>query len=58
MHRNERRRRRVPDWLVGLILAIVLFVAGFLLLRAMGAGDDPGFDSGVSPQGLVLPAEG
>lgn len=48
----------MPDWLVGLILAIVLFVGGFLLLRALGAGDDPGFRSGAPPQGLVLTADG
>lgn len=43
-------RRRLPEWLIGLILAVVLVVAGFFLLDALGAGDDPGFEeSGAAP---------
>lgn len=48
----------MPDWLIGLILAIVVFAAGFLVLQAMGAGDDPGFAPGTTTQGLELPADG
>jgi hypothetical protein len=34
----ERLRRRIPDWLIGLILAIVITVALYVVF---GAGDDP-----------------
>lgn len=36
--------RRIPDWLIGLILAILLVVVGFLLFDRLGVGDDPAFE--------------
>ncbi len=47
--RDGRPARRLPEWLIGLLLAIVLVVAGALILTALGAGDDPTFD----PEGAV-----
>jgi hypothetical protein len=34
-------RRRLPPWLLGLILATLLFVVALLLANALGYGDDP-----------------
>lgn len=34
-------RRQLPAWLLGLIIAIVVFALGFLVFRALGFGDDP-----------------
>jgi len=34
----ERPRRGVPDWLIGLLIAVVLVTVAFTVL---GVGDDP-----------------
>jgi len=50
--RSRRQRRhlgglgRLPEWLIGLLLAIVVVAVGLWLLGLIGAGDDPSFDSG------------
>jgi hypothetical protein len=36
-----RHTNKVPAWLAGLILALVIFVAVALLLNVLGYGDDP-----------------
>lgn len=41
-------RRRLPAWLLGLILAAVIFVAVILVLSTLGYGDDPVVESLVS----------
>lgn len=46
MHADPRRRRRVPDWLVGLLIAVVLVPVMLWVLRTVGAGDDPSFEPG------------
>ena len=41
---NRRRTapsERTPEWLIGLLIAIVLVTAGWFFLRSIGAGDDP-----------------
>lgn len=38
----------VPDWLIGLVLAIVVVTAGFAYLRSIGAGDDPVLGDGTT----------
>ena len=38
--------RRLPPWLLGLIIAAVLFVVGVLIFGALGFGDDPVIDTG------------
>jgi len=40
---SENRRKR-PAWLVGLLIAIAVFVVGLLAANAFGFGDDPTFD--------------
>ena len=35
------QKRRVPAWLLGLLIAAVIFVAVLLLFSALGFGDDP-----------------
>ena len=32
---------RTPEWLIGLLIAIVLVTAGWFFLRSVGAGDNP-----------------
>jgi type VI protein secretion system component VasF len=39
----ERLRRRIPDWLIGLLLAIVITAVLYILF---GAGDDPTLGGG------------
>lgn len=33
--------RRVPPWLLGLIIAAVIFTLGYLIYQGLGFGDDP-----------------
>lgn len=39
--RNPAPSERTPEWLIGLLIAIVLVTAGWFLLRSAGAGDNP-----------------
>jgi hypothetical protein len=43
MHAHPRPRRRAPDWLIGLLLAVVVVPLLLWGLRVIGAGDDPSF---------------
>jgi hypothetical protein len=38
---GKHLRRRLPPWLLGLILATVFFVVALLVANALGFGDDP-----------------
>lgn len=38
---KDRFWQRRPAWLVGLVLAIIIFAVGLLLFNALGFGDDP-----------------
>jgi hypothetical protein len=38
---GKHLKRRLPPWLVGLILAAVLFTVALLLANVLGFGDDP-----------------
>jgi hypothetical protein len=40
-----RQKRRLPAWLLGLILAAAVFVLVIVLLNALGYGDDPVVES-------------
>ena len=49
MHVSDRKRRGGkgngrPEWLIGLLIAIVITAVGFWLLDLAGAGDDPRFE--------------
>ncbi len=38
-------KRQMPAWLVGLILAVVVFVIVLVIFNVMGFGDDPALGS-------------
>jgi hypothetical protein len=40
-------RRQLPPWLLGLILAVVIFAAVILILDVLGFGDDPAIESAI-----------
>lgn len=42
------KRRLLPTWLIGLFIAIVIFGIGFLLFQALGFGDNPVLESGLT----------
>lgn len=37
----DRRRRQLPPWLVGLLIAALVFVIVLVFLDVLGYGDDP-----------------
>ena len=37
----NNERRRVPPWLLGLVLAVILFILALIVFAALGYGDDP-----------------
>lgn len=37
----SEEKRRLPPWLIGLVLAVVLFVVFLVVVRLLGYGDDP-----------------
>ncbi len=39
--RDPTPSERTPEWLIGLLIAIVLVTVGWFLLRSAGAGDNP-----------------
>lgn len=39
--RGKHLKSRLPPWLLGLILAAILFVAALVLANFLGFGDDP-----------------
>jgi hypothetical protein len=40
-----RHRKKMPAWLLGLIVALVIFAAMLLVANALGFGDDPVLES-------------
>lgn len=50
--RTDQRSRQMPPWLLGLIIAVVIFLIGFLVFQALGFGDDPVIDSAVFPDAV------
>ena len=38
---NKPKREPLPPWLLGLIIAAVVFGVGLLVFQALGFGDDP-----------------
>ena len=51
------RKRQLPAWLLGLIIATVLFVIGVVIFQALGFGDNPVLESALS-ESRVLPVIG
>jgi hypothetical protein len=37
----DDERRRMPPWLIGLIVAVILFVVVLVIAKVLGLGDDP-----------------
>ena len=48
MTEEKDTNRQLPAWLLGLILAAVIFVVVILVFQALGFGDDPAIQSGVA----------
>lgn len=47
--------RRIPAWLLGLLVAIIVFAAVLFLAIALGYGDDPAI-GGIGPEvGRLIP---
>ena len=42
---SEPGRPRFPAWFVGMLVAVVVFVAALWLFSVLGYGDDPVIDS-------------
>lgn len=42
--RRTRHRRPLPEWLIGLVIAVLVVAIGILVVTALGAGDDPTFE--------------
>lgn len=53
MSAMPKQRRPLPAWLLGLIFAAVIFLIGVAVFSALGFGDNPVLESGLS--GLSLP---
>ena len=43
MDSSRRTMRQLPEWLIGLLIAIVVVALGALVLSSLGAGDTPTF---------------
>lgn len=54
---SSARRRKVPDWLIGLGIALVLFVVAMTAIQVVGAGDNPQF-VGSTTSSTALPGGG
>ncbi len=46
-------KRQMPAWLMGMIIAAVLFVIGVLIFQALGFGDNPVLESGALTPGSL-----
>lgn len=46
---RESDERQLPAWLLGLIIAVVLFVIGIFVFGALGFGDNPVLEEGSIP---------
>lgn len=48
MVRMSEQRKPLPAWLLGLIIAVVVFGIGLILFQVLGFGDDPSFETAVT----------
>lgn len=46
-------KRQVPAWLLGMIIAAVLFAVAVVVFRALGFGDNPALETGALAPGLL-----
>lgn len=49
MSEGKGEKRQIPAWLLGLILAVVIFAVVIIVFQALGFGDDPAIQSGARP---------
>ena len=42
---NREKKREVPAWLLGLLVAAVIFLVVLLVFQALGFGDNPVLDT-------------
>ena len=47
------QKRQMPAWLLGMIIAAVLFAIGVLIFQALGFGDNPVLESGAFAPGSL-----
>ena len=57
MARHKKRGRRLPPWLIGLMIAAVIFVLTLLILDYLGYGDDPVIDQRASAEVVLSPVQ-
>ena len=57
-HRKSPSREPLPEWLIGLLVAIVIVTLTWIWLSVSGAGDDPSFE-GTEPSavGVIVDTE-
>lgn len=46
-------KQPMPAWLIGMIIAVVLFVIGVVVFQALGFGDNPVLESGAFAPGSL-----
>ena len=44
----SEQKKPLPAWLLGLIIAVLIFAIGLILFQVLGFGDDPSFETGVT----------
>ncbi len=50
--KHETGRRKLPPWLLGLLIAAVLFTIALIVFQALGFGDDPVLDPNAFPNAV------
>jgi ABC-type dipeptide/oligopeptide/nickel transport system permease component len=51
---KHQRQSSLPSWLLGLLIAVVIFAVSLFLLDYFGYGDDPVIDQDTSAAALLL----
>lgn len=54
LRQSPGMRRRPPEWLIGLVLAVLLFALLWAFRDRLGVGDDPSLDSLLVPTVIVV----
>ena len=47
------QKRQMPAWLLGMIIAAILFAIGVVIFQALGFGDNPVLESGAFAPGSL-----
>jgi antibiotic biosynthesis monooxygenase (ABM) superfamily enzyme len=50
MNGEEPARKQLPAWLVGLLIAVVVFVVVLVVANLLGFGDDPAIGAASAPR--------